>query len=79
MSPERVTEEFKRLARAAGLPVIKLHEARHTAATLAPESGPNVKTVSTQLGHADEHPPTTRTRTFGRRSMTRPPRRRGTS
>ncbi|GLX01730.1 site-specific integrase [Microtetraspora sp. NBRC 16547] len=52
LSSERVTEGFKRLTRAAGLPVIKLHEARHTAATLALESGLNVKIVSTQLGHA---------------------------
>ncbi|GAA3417746.1 tyrosine-type recombinase/integrase [Streptosporangium vulgare] len=51
LSPERVTEGFKRLAREVGLPVIKLHEARHTAATLGLEAGLDIKVVSAQLGH----------------------------
>ncbi|WP_031166061.1 tyrosine-type recombinase/integrase [Streptosporangium roseum] len=53
VSPERVSEGFKRLAREAGLPVIRLHEGRHTAATLALEAGLDVKIVSDQLGHAN--------------------------
>jgi integrase len=32
--------------------VIKLHEGRHTAATLALEAGVDVKVVSAQLGHS---------------------------
>lgn len=53
VSPERVTEGFKRLAREAGLPVIRLHDGRHTAATLGMEAGLDIKVVSVQLGHAN--------------------------
>lgn len=53
VSPERVTEGFKAMARAAGLPVIRLHDGRHTAATLGLEAGLDIKVVSTQLGHAN--------------------------
>jgi len=35
-----------------GLPVVELHEARHTFASFAIAAGLNVKTVSTYLGHA---------------------------
>ncbi|OUC96073.1 tyrosine-type recombinase/integrase [Streptosporangium minutum] len=52
LPPDRVTEGFKAVARTAGLPVIKLHEARHTAATLGLEAGLDVKVVSVQLGHS---------------------------
>jgi integrase len=34
------------------VPPIKLHEGRHTAATLGLESGVDLKTVSDQLGHS---------------------------
>ncbi|MFF3665373.1 tyrosine-type recombinase/integrase [Microtetraspora malaysiensis] len=53
LTPGRVSDGFKQLARAAGLPVIKLHEARHTAASLALEAGLHAKIVSEQLGHAN--------------------------
>ncbi|WP_055480879.1 tyrosine-type recombinase/integrase [Sphaerimonospora mesophila] len=52
LPPDRVTERFKQLAKGAGLPVIKLHEARHTAASLGLEAGLDVKVVSVQLGHS---------------------------
>lgn len=52
LSPDSVSKYFKRLAAAAGVPVIRLHEARHTAATLALEAGIDRKIVSTQLGHS---------------------------
>lgn len=52
MPPDRVTQHFKRIARDAGLPVIRLHEARHTAASLALEAGLDTKLVSDQLGHS---------------------------
>lgn len=50
--PEQVTRTFKYLAKAAGLPVIKFHAARHTAATLALDAGVDVKIVSEELGHS---------------------------
>ena len=50
--PEQVTRTFKFLAKAAGLPVIRFHSARHTAATLALEAGVGTKIVSEQLGHS---------------------------
>lgn len=50
--PQHVSDTFKRLAAAAGLPVIRLHEGRHTAATLGFEAGLDVKAVSHQLGHS---------------------------
>lgn len=51
-SPDAVSKDFQRQAAAGGLPVIRLHEARHTAATLALEAGVDRKVVSTQLGHS---------------------------
>jgi integrase len=50
--PEQVTRTFKYLAKAAGLPVIRFHSARHTAATLAREAGIGTKVVSDTLGHS---------------------------
>lgn len=52
LSPDSVSKYFKKLAAAAGLPPIRLHEARHTAATLALEAGIDRKVVSDQLGHS---------------------------
>lgn len=52
LRPDEVSGWFKELAAAAGLPVIKMHAARHTAATLALEAGVDIKVVSDQLGHS---------------------------
>jgi integrase len=52
LHPEYVSRRFRELAAQAGLPVIKFHAARHTAATLALEAGVDVKIVSEQLGHS---------------------------
>lgn len=52
LRPDEVSTWFKELAAAAGLPVIKMHAARHTAATLALEAGVDIKVVSDQLGHS---------------------------
>jgi len=41
------------LLRQAGLPIIRFHDLRHTAATLALAQGRNIKEVSEMLGHAD--------------------------
>jgi integrase len=50
--PDYVSRRFKELARAAGLPVIKLHEGRHSAASLARDAGVDHKIRQEQLGHA---------------------------
>jgi integrase len=52
LRPDEVSSRFKEMADHAGLPVIKLHAARHTAATLALEAGVDIKVVSDQLGHS---------------------------
>jgi integrase len=52
LHPEYVSCRFRELAEAAGLPVIKFHAARHTAATLALEAGTDIKIVSEMLGHS---------------------------
>lgn len=52
LRPDRVSARFKELAAEAGLPVIKFHAARHTAASLALEAGVDIKVVSAQLGHS---------------------------
>jgi len=52
LHPEYVSHRFRELAKTAGLPVIKFHAARHTAATLALESKVDIKIVSEMLGHS---------------------------
>lgn len=52
LHPEYVSRRFRELSRRAGLPVIRFHAARHTAATLALEAGIDVKIVSEMLGHS---------------------------
>jgi integrase len=52
LHPQRVTQVFKRLVSEAGLPPIRLHDLRHTAATLALTAGIHPKVVSERLGHA---------------------------
>ena len=53
LHPDRITEAFRRHVRAAGVPAIRLHDVRHTAASLMIASGVPVKVVSERLGHAD--------------------------
>ncbi len=50
--PERITMMFKRAIRAAGLPMIRLHDLRHTSATIALVAGVHPKVVQERLGHA---------------------------
>lgn len=52
LHPDAVSKSFRRCAAAAGLPAIRFHDARHTAATLMLTAGINPKVVSERLGHA---------------------------
>jgi integrase len=52
-SRQQITFAFKRRAREVGLPVIRFHDLRHTAATLNLEAGVDIKVVSDLLGHAN--------------------------
>jgi integrase len=50
--PQRLTDLFHEAAAAAGLPRIRLHDLRHTSATLALVAGIHPKIVQERLGHA---------------------------
>ncbi|ATE53620.1 tyrosine-type recombinase/integrase [Actinosynnema pretiosum] len=50
--PDTVTERFNRLVDAAKVPRIRLHDVRHSYATIALRSGVHPKIVSSRLGHA---------------------------
>jgi integrase len=53
LHPERLSRRFQAGTRRAGLPMIRLHDLRHTHATLALEAGVNAKVMQERLGHAD--------------------------
>jgi integrase len=48
-----LARHFRPLLRRAGLPAVRFHDLRHTAATLLLADGVNVLVVSQLLGHAD--------------------------
>lgn len=50
--PGSISDRFHVLSTAAGLPAIRLHDARHSAATRALASGVDLKTVGARLGHS---------------------------
>jgi integrase len=52
LHPDLATDTFQRLTRQAKLPPIRLHDLRHTAASLALQAGVPLKVVSEQLGHS---------------------------
>lgn len=52
LRPEYVTRHFLALALKTGLPVIRLHDLRHTNASLALSAGVDLKVVSERLGHS---------------------------
>ncbi len=52
LHPDLATDAFQRICRRAGLPPIRLHDLRHTAASLALQAGVPMKVVSEQLGHS---------------------------
>ena len=49
---EYATRHFQALAEEAGLPAIRLHDLRHTSASLALAAGVEMKAVSDRLGHS---------------------------
>jgi integrase len=51
--PDYVSRRWRELVVEAGLPKIKLHEGRHTAASLRLEAGVDIKVVSEGLGHSN--------------------------
>ena len=51
LHPERVTRNFLSAGKKAGLPQIRLHDLRHSYATLALAAGVHVKVLSERLGH----------------------------
>jgi integrase len=52
MDPHRLMDSYKHLLKQAGLPDCRLHDLRHTAATLMLGWGIHPKVVQERLGHA---------------------------
>jgi integrase len=52
LRPDSVGQAFGRLVASTGVPVIRLHDLRHTHASHLLAAGVNVKVVSERLGHA---------------------------
>lgn len=50
--PELITARFDRLVAASGLPPVRFHDLRHTAATLMLAAGASIKEIQDTLGHA---------------------------
>jgi integrase len=53
LHPDRLSELFSKLVRDSGLRPIRLHDLRHTHASLLLKAGVPLKVVSERLGHAD--------------------------
>jgi len=53
LDPSNVSRLFHRLVREAGVTRIRLHDLRHTSASLLIRQGVSAKVVSDRLGHAD--------------------------
>jgi len=52
LDPDWVTKQFRRLAKAAGLPLIRLHDLRHSYASSALAAGVPIEVLSKRLGHS---------------------------
>ncbi len=50
--PHAISQAFERIAHRAGVPVIRLHDLRHTHGTLLIKAGVPVKVIGERLGHA---------------------------
>lgn len=53
LNPQQLTDDFRKLVAASDLRRIRLHDLRHTHATLLLQAGVPVKVVADRLGHAD--------------------------
>lgn len=51
--PEKISAGFTKILKDNKLPHVRLHDLRHTFATLLNESGANIKEISEALGHSD--------------------------
>jgi integrase len=72
LHPDGVTQRFDRLVRNASLRRIRLHDLRHTAATLMLEAGVPLKAVAERLGHSSTRTTTTSTSTLRNTCRTMP-------
>lgn len=52
MDPDSVSGRFERIVRGLRLPLIRLHDLRHTHATLALAAGVHPKVIQERLGHS---------------------------
>jgi integrase len=52
VNPDAFSRGFKKIIRSLDVPIIRLHDMRHTYATLALKAGVHPKVVSERLGHA---------------------------
>lgn len=53
INPENLKRTFQRLIKEADVPAIRLHDLRHTHATMLLAGGVNVKVISERLGHSN--------------------------
>ena len=51
--PDTITRRFKKLAAAAGLPEIDLHDVRHSYATAGRDAKIDWRALSQRIGHSD--------------------------
>jgi len=52
LDPSTVSHTFNKIIRKAGLPHIRLHDLRHTHASLLLQAGVHIKVVQERLGHS---------------------------
>lgn len=53
LHPDTITSTFNRVVDRAGCPRVRLHDVRHTYATMALDQEQNHKVLSERIGHAD--------------------------